>query len=196
MNRCGSIRPWISRSRRDLEPGEALRLRGGTSHDVPRAASPGRESRLARWLGGVDDAFASTSRFSGGSWPRFRSARAARGRGLARRAGVAGSACRFRLGRPLGAGLAARVLPSLHWTWRHRGCRGHAGETDGWISLIGSAAQWIRVTRAVVTWAGLVRSLGASTIRSSLARGALAGVATCSRYPRARVGTRSGSRAS
>ena len=125
---------------------------------------------------------------------------AARGRrSRAGRVGVAGSASPLSgsVGA-LAAGLAARVLPSLHLDVATPGMpRFTPDDTDGWISLIGSAAQWIRVTAQSITWAGSSGAWSASTIGALSLAAALAGVATLLALSGALAwATRSGSRAS
>ena len=58
---------------------------------------------------------------------------------------------------------------------------------DGWISLIGSAAQWIRVTALSITWAGCPEP-GARRRSDRKLRRALAGVGTLLALSGARVG--------
>ncbi len=201
MNRCATVRPWIARSVDfDLEPGEALRLARHLARCTACRIALAREFRLAEMLGGVDDAFGIDESFFAAvmaSLPELpvrpgievsRRARWRRGLRLAAFGSVGA----------LGAGLAARVLPSLRLDVATPGMpRFTPDDTDGWISLIGSAAQWIRVTAQSITWAGSSGSLGASTIGALWLAAALAGVATLLALSGALAwATRSGSRAS
>jgi predicted anti-sigma-YlaC factor YlaD len=201
MNRCGTIRPWISRSvDGDLEPGEALRLARHLARCTACRITLARESRLAEMLGGVDDAFSVDESFFGAVMASLPERPVRPGVEVSRRA-------RWRRGLrlaafgsvgALGAGLAARVLPSLHLDVATPGMpRFTPDETDGWISLIGSAAQWIRVTAQSITWAGSSGAWNASTIGVLWLAAALAGVATLLALSGALAwATRSGSRAS
>jgi hypothetical protein len=78
----------------------------------------------------------------------------------------------------LGAGLAARVLPFLRMDVATPAMPRFAPEDpDGWISLIGSAAQWIRMTAQSVAWAGSSSALSPWTVGALSLGAALAGAA-------------------
>lgn len=200
MNRCRRIRPWIVRSVDfDLEPGEAIRL---ARHLVTCTACRivlARESRLAEILDGADDVFSVDETFfeavmaslpdrplrPGIELPRKTSWR----RGL--RLAAWGSVT------TLGAALATRALMSLRLDMAAPAMpRFTPDETDGLISVIGLAAQWIRMTAQSVTWAGSSGAWGAWTIGALSLSAALAGVATLLTFSGALAwATRTGSRA-
>ena len=200
MSRCGSIRPWIARSvDGDLAPGEALRLAGHLAKCTACRITLARESRLAEMLGSVDDACGVDESFFNAvmaSLPEHpvrpvevsRRARWRRGLRLAA-FGAVGA---------LAGGVAARVLPYLNLDVATPGMpRFTPDDADGWISLIGSAAQWIRVTAQSITWAGSSGAWSASTIGAVWLVAALAGVATLLALSGALAwATRNGSRAS
>jgi anti-sigma factor RsiW len=182
MTRCGSIRPWIARSvDGELEPAEALRLARHLATCTACRITLARESRLAEMLGHVDDAFTVDESFFGAVMaslperpvrPAIEVSRRARWRRGLRLAAFGALGV-------LGAGLAARVLPSLHLDVATPGMpRFTPDDADGWISLIGSAAQWIRVTAQSITWAGSSGAWSASTIGAVWLVAALAGVGT------------------
>lgn len=200
MSRCGSIRPWIARSvDGDLAPGEALRLARHLAKCTACRITLARESRLAEMLGSVDDACGVDESFFSAvmaSLPEHpvrpvevsRRARWRRGLRLAA-FGAVGA---------LAGGVAARVLPYLNLDVATPGMpRFTPDDADGWISLIGSAAQWIRVTAQSITWAGSSGAWSASTIGAVWLAAALAGVATLLALSGALAwATRNGSRAS
>ena len=65
----------------------------------------------------------------------------------------------------LALGIASRVLPALRFDVATPGWpRFAADETNGWIGLLGSAAQWVRMTVLSIGWAELPASLGPWTI--------------------------------
>lgn len=182
MSRCGRIRPWIVRSvDGDLEPREALRLARHLATCTACRIVLARESRLAEMLDGVDDACGVDESFFGAvmaSLPErplrspgalSRKARWRRGLRLATWGSVAA----------LGAALAARVLPSLRLDVATPAMpRFTPDETEGWISLIGSAAQWIRMTAQSVAWAGSSGAWSAWTIGALSLWAAVAAAAT------------------
>jgi hypothetical protein len=164
----------------DLEPGEALRLARHLATCTACSIVLARETRLAEMLDGADDDFSVDETFSRavmGSLPErtlrpavevSRRARWRRGLRLAALGSIAS----------LGAGLAARALPSLRLDVATPAMpRFTPDETDVWISLIGSAAQWIRVTAQSVSWAGSSGAWGAWTIGVLSLSAALAGAA-------------------
>jgi len=201
MTRCGSIRPLIARSvDGDLEPREAFRLARHLATCTACRIAVARESRLAEMLGTVDDGLGVDESFFGAvmaSLPErpVRAAVDVSRRGRWRR-GLRLAA--FASVGALGAGLAARVLPSLHLDVATPGMpRFTSDETDGWISLIGSAAQWVRVTAQSITWASSSGVWCASTIGAVSLSAALAGaIALLALSGALAWATRSGSRAS
>ena len=79
----------------------------------------------------------------------------------------------------LGGGLAARILPSLRLDVAAPAMpRFTPDDTDGLISVIGLAAQWIRMTAQSVAWAGSSGAWGALTIGAFSLSVALAALAT------------------
>lgn len=201
MTRCGSVRPWIVRSvDGDLEPSEALRLARHLATCTACRIALARESRLAEMLGAADDALTVDESFFGAVMASLPERPVRAGLEVSRRA-------RWRRGLRLaafgavgvlGAALAARVLPSLHLDVATPGMpRFTPDEADGWISLIGSAAQWIRMTAQSITWAGSPGTWGASTIGAFGLAVALAVAATLLAVSGALAwATRGGSRAS
>jgi anti-sigma factor RsiW len=165
VSACDRIRPWIARSvDGDLEPGEAFRLAEHLTTCTACRIVLARESRLASILGGVDDPCSVDESF-------FESVMAQ----LPARPAVAESRkARWRRGLRLalwasvlvaGAALAARVLPSLRLDVATPVMpRFSPDDTDRLISLIGSAAQWVRMTAQSVAWAGSSGTLSAWTI--------------------------------
>ena len=181
MSRCDRIRPWIARSvDGDLEPGEALRLARHLTACTACRIVLARESRLAAILEGVDDAFSVDESF-------FASVMASLPELPARPVAVSRKT-RWRRGLRLaswgtvlaaGAGLAARLLTSLRLDVASPAMpRFTPDETDRLISLIGSAAQWVRMTAQSVAWAGSSGTLSAWTVGALSLWAALAGAVT------------------
>jgi hypothetical protein len=98
----------------------------------------------------------------------------------------------------LGTGLAARLLPSLRLDVATPAMpRFTPDDTDGWISFIGSAAQWIRMTAQSVAWTGSSGAWGPWTIGALSLSAALVCAATLVALSGALAwATRTGSRAS
>ena len=201
MSRCRRIRPWIVRSMEgDLEPGEALRLARHLATCTGCRIVLARESRLAEMLDGVDDAFSVDESF-------FRAVMASLPERPLRPAVEVSRRARWRRGlrlaalgsiAALGAGIAARALPSLRLDVATPAMpRFTPDETDVWISLIGSAAQWIRMTAQSVAWAGSSGAWSASTIGALSLSAALTAAAALLAVSGAFAwATRTGSRAS
>ena len=200
MKSCARIRPWITRSvDADLEPAEALRLAKHLGTCTSCRIVLARETRLAEILDGVDDPFpVDESCFENvmASLPErplpaaavSRKARWRRGLRLAAWGSIA----------TLGAGLASRILPSLRLDVATPAMpRFTPDEADGLISLLGSAAQWIRMTAQSMAWAGSSSSLSAWTIGAMSLSAAVAGALTLLAVSGALAwATRTGSRAS
>jgi anti-sigma factor RsiW len=179
MNGCRGIRPWIVRSvDGDLQPTEALGLARHLATCTACRIVLARESRLACMLDEADDAVSVDESFFAAVMaslperplppgiPSSRRARWRRGLRLAALGSVAA----------LGAGLAARILPSLHLDVATPAMpRFTPDDADGWISLIGSAAQWIRMTAESVAWAGSSGAWGPWTIGALSLSAALVG---------------------
>jgi anti-sigma factor RsiW len=168
MNRCRRVQPWIVRSvDSDLHPDEALGLAKHLATCTACRIVLARESRLAEILDGADDSVGVDEHFFGAVMaslpdrpvrPAVEMARKARWRRGLRLASWGFVAA-------LGAGLAARALGSLHLDMSTPAMpRFSPEDADGLISIIGSAAQWIRMTAQSVTWAGSSAAWGAWTI--------------------------------
>jgi hypothetical protein len=187
MTGCRRIRPLIVRSvDGDLEPGEALRLASHLTTCTACRIILARESRLAAMLDGaadavnVDESFFVTVMASLPDRPvrpalePVRDSRRKRGLRLASWGAIAA----------LCGGLAARVLPSLRLDVATPALpRFTPDDADGLISMIGSAAQWIRMTAQSVAWAGSPGTWSAfavGAISLSVLLGALAMVLTVS----------------
>jgi len=201
MSRCGQTRPWIVRSvDGDLKPGEALRLARHLATCTACRIVLARESRLAEMLDGADDALSVDTTFFAAvmaSLPErplppavdvSRRARWRRGLRLA----VPVSVVAF------GAVLAARALPSLRLDMTAPAMPRFApDDTDGWIALVGSAAQWIRMTAQSLSFAGSSGAWGAWTIGAlSLSAALGAAIALLAVSGALAWATRTGSRAS
>ena len=201
MSHCRRIQPCLLRSvDGDLDPGEALRLARHLATCTACRIVIARESRLTEMLDGVDDACSVDESF-------FRAVMDALPERPLRPGAEVSQRARWRRGLrlaalgsvvALGAGLAARALPSLRLDVATPAMpRFTPDETDGWISLIGSAAQWIRMTAQSVAWAGSSGAWGAWTIGALTLSAALAGAAALLAVSGALAwATRNGSRAS
>ena len=201
MNRCRRVQPWIVRSvDGDLHPDEALGLAKHVATCTACRIVLARESRLAEILDGADDGLSVDENFFGAVMaslpdrpvrPTVELARKTRWRRGLRLASwaVVGA---------VGAGLAARALGSLHLDMSAPAMpRFSPEDADGLISIIGSAAQWIRMTAQSVTWAGSPGVWGAWTVGALSLSALLAGLATVLTLSGALAwATRSGSRAS
>lgn len=201
MSGCVRIRPSIVRSvDHDLNPQEALRLARHLATCTACRIVLARESRLAGLLEDESDALSVDESFfravmaslpEGPGKPAVEVSRRARWRRGLRLASIASLAV-------LGAGIAARVLPSLSLDVATPALpRFTADETDGLISLIGMAAQWIRMTAQSVAWAGSSSGFSAWTIGALSLGTAVAGATTVLAISGALAwATRTGSRAS
>jgi hypothetical protein len=182
MTGCRYVRPWIVRSvDGDLEPAEALRLANHLATCTACRIVLARESRLAVILDGADDAFTVDESFFGEVMaslpdrpvpPAVKSTRETRrNRGLRLAAWGAVAA--------LSGSLAARVLPSLRLDVSAPAMpRFSPNETEGLISVLGLAAQWIRMTAQSVAWAGSSAGWGTWTIGALSLAAVFAGLAT------------------
>jgi hypothetical protein len=198
---CRRIRTWIVRSVDfDLEPAEALRMARHLETCTACRIVLARETRLAQMLDGADDACAVDESFFDAVMASLpdrpvrpavevsRRTRMHRGLRLAVWGAIAA----------LGAGFVSRALTSLHLDVAAPAMpRFTPDDTDGLISVIGSAAQWIRMTAQSCAWAGSSGAWGAWTIGALSLSAALAGVATLLTLSGAVAWvTRTGSRAS
>lgn len=96
------------------------------------------------------------------------------------------------------AALAARLLPSLRFDLATPSLpRFTPEETDGWLSLFGSAAQWVRVTAQSLAWVSAPETFSARTVGVLSLEAALLGAAAFLAVSGALVvASRAGSRAS
>jgi hypothetical protein len=201
MSRCARFRDSILRSvDGDLAPAEALTLASHLATCTACRIVQVREAHLAEILDGVDDAVAVDESF-------FRDVMASLPERPVRPAAGLTRRMRWRRGlrlaslaslAALGAGLAARFLPSLHMDVATPAMpRFTPDDTDGWISMLGSAAQWIRMTAQSVAWAGSSSALSPGTIGAvSLGAALTAGLVLLVVSGWLAWATRAGSRAS
>ena len=198
MSRCRGHRDLIVSSLEgEIAPADALRLARHLDGCTACRILLARESRLAGMLAGLGDPVEVDERVfeavmaalpDRAPWPS-RLARSAR-RGLK----LAGSASVV----VLGTALIARVLPSLRFDLAAPSLpRFTPDETDGWLSLFGSAAQWVRVTAQSLAWVSGPETFSARTIGVLSVEAALLGAAAFLAVSGALVvATRAGSRAS
>jgi predicted anti-sigma-YlaC factor YlaD len=201
MTGCRRIRSWIVRSvDHDLDPSEALRMARHLETCTACRIVQAREARLAQMLDGAGDPCVVDESFFDAVMAALpdrpirppvevsRRIRMRRGLRLAAWGSFAA----------LGAGLASRALTSLHLDFAAPAMpRFTPDDTDGLISVIGSAAQWVRMTAQSCAWAGSTGTWGAWTIGAVSLSAALAGVVTLLTLSGAVAWvTRAGSRAS
>ena len=181
MSRCRGVQAWIVRSvDGDLEPVEALRLARHLATCTACRIVHAKEARLAEMLDADDDAFAVDESF-------FQAVMASLPERPLKPAADVSRRARWRRGLRLASmgslaalamGLAARFLPSLRMDVATPAMpRFTPDDTDGWISIIGSAAQWIRMTAQSVAWAGSSSALSPWTIGALSLSAVLAGAA-------------------
>lgn len=165
MSRCRAYRASIVASLEgELAPADALRLARHLDRCTACRIRMAREARLATMLGDLDDPVDVDERFFHGVMaslperaPQAGSVRARWRRGL-KLAGTAGIVA-------VGAGLLTRIVPSLRFDVAAPAIpRFSPEETEGWLSLVGSAAQWVRVTAQSLAWAGTPGGLSARTL--------------------------------
>ncbi len=201
MRACRRIRPWIARSvDAELAPAEALRLARHIERCTSCRIVLAREARLAAMLDGLDDPVIVDESFFGAvmaALPELpvrsavevsRRARWRRGLKLATLASIA----------VLGCGLASRALLSLRFDVATAAMpRFTPDDANGWISFLGSAAQWIRMTAQSMAWAGSSGELGPRTIGVlSLEAAVVCAAALLAVSGALALATRAGSRAS
>lgn len=181
MNRCRRIRAWIVRSvDGDLTPVEALRLARHLGACTACRIVLARETRLATVLENVGDAFGVDESF-------FRAVMDSLPEQPVRPTLAASRRARLRRGLRLAlfamvslccAGVGGQWLPSLRLDIAAPAMpRFSPDDTAGWISLIGSAATWIRLTAQSIGWAGSSGELGALSIGAVFLGAGVAGVA-------------------
>lgn len=181
MSACRRTRAWIVRSvDGDLTPAEALKLAGHVATCTACRILQAREARLAHMLDGVDDALAVDESFFAAVMASLPERAVAPSADVSRRA-------RWRRGlrlasigslTALGVGLAARILPSVRMDVATPAMpRFTPEDPDGWISLIGTAAQWIKMTAQSVAWTGASSTLSPWTVGALSLGAALAAAA-------------------
>ena len=164
MSRCRSFRGLVHASvEGELAPAEALRL----AHHVEACTACrillARESRLAAMLDGLPDAVEVDESFFRGVMaslperapvPAALATRRQRMRRGLKLAGFTGLAA-------LAGAVGARVVPSLRLDLASPAMpRFSPEDTDGWLSVFGSAVQWVKVTAQSLAWAGTHDAFG------------------------------------
>lgn len=170
MTRCRTMRGLIVRSvESELFPRQALTLAGHLHRCTACRITLAREARLAVMLDGladtlpVDAAFFERVMDSLPEHPPQSHQQTARRR-LRQGLKLAGMAA---LAIGTGAGVGAVWLTVRPTVYEPALPRFSPGETDGWVALLGSAAQWVRITADTLTF------LGGSASFGGLALGAL-----------------------
>jgi hypothetical protein len=163
MSRCRPYHKLVHGSvEGELAPADALKLAGHVHVCTACRILLARESRLASMLDGLPDAVEVDERF-------FRSVMAS----LPERAPVPAALAtrRLRLRRglklagftslaALAGAAAARVVPSLRFDLASPAMpRFSPEDADGWLSVFGSAAQWVKVTAQSLAWASSPEAL-------------------------------------
>jgi anti-sigma factor RsiW len=165
---CRRIGPLLVRSvDADLGPEEALRLARHLDRCTACRILLARERRLAEALDGLEDALDVDPSF-------FEAVMASLPDRPARAASPDRASTRFRRGlklagmasiTALGAGVAARVLPSLRFDLAAPSMPRFTPEScDGWLGLFGSAAQWVRVAAESLAWSGTASGPGGAPL--------------------------------
>jgi len=164
VTRCGRLRASIVPSiEGDLAPLEALRLARHVEECTSCRIVLAREARLAAMLDELGDAVTVDESFFGAVMAALPERPATPALSAARRAGWRRGLKLASLAfvASLGASVAARILPSLRLDVATPALpRFTPEDADGWISLFGSAAQWIRMTAQSLTWAGASEVFG------------------------------------
>ena len=155
MSACRRAHPLIVRSvEGELAPQDALRLARHVEACTACRILLARERRLAQVLDGLDDVFAVDASFFDAAMaslpdrPQPAEATASLRDRLRRGLRLAGLAAAV-VG---GGGLAARFLPFLRFDLAAPAMPRFAGDETGWLSFVGSAAQWVRMTAQTVSW--------------------------------------------
>jgi hypothetical protein len=168
VKRCRGFEPLIHASvEGETVPADALRLARHLDACTACRIVMAREVRLAAMLDDLHDPIDVDESF-------FQAVMASLPERAARPAGVASPRARYRRGlklaglaslATLGGGLAARILPSVRLDLSTPAMpRFSPEETDGWLSLFGSAAQWIQVTAQSLAWTGSPEAFGPHTL--------------------------------
>jgi hypothetical protein len=163
LSGCERARPLLVRSvEGELAPRAALRLARHVEACTACRILLARERRLAQVLDGLDDVVPVDASFFDSvmaSLPERPSASSVptRRERLRRGLRLAGLCA----GLVAGGGLAARFLPFLRFDLATPAMPRFAGDdTEGWISVVGSAAQWVRMTAQTLSWSIPAGSLG------------------------------------
>ncbi|HEX4825019.1 MAG TPA: zf-HC2 domain-containing protein [Candidatus Polarisedimenticolaceae bacterium] len=198
MSRCRSHRSLIVASLEgEIAPADALRLARHLHACTACRIVMARESRLAGALDDLGDPVEVDERVfqavmaalpDRAPWPSPLARNVRRGLKIAGSASVVVGA----------AALAARLLPSLRFDLATPSLpRFTPEETDGWLSLFGSAAQWVRVTAQSLAWVSAPETFSARTVGVLSLEAALLGAAAFLAVSGALVvASRAGSRAS
>jgi hypothetical protein len=161
---CRGFAPLIHASLEgDVLPADALRLARHLDACTACRIVMAREVRLAAMLDDLHDPIDVDERF-------FEAVMASLPERAIGPLGVVDRRARYRRGLKLaglaslamlGGGLAARILPSVRLDLSTPAMpRFSPDETDGWLSLFGTAAQWIRVTAQSLAWTGSPETFG------------------------------------
>ena len=181
MSRCGGMKPLIQASAEgDTLPADALRVARHVRDCTACRILLARESRLKRMLDDLDEPIEVDETF-------FRAVMASLPERTPQSPARVSASVRARRGlklaglgalAALGGGMAARVLPSLRLDLTTPSMpRFSPEDTDGWFSLFGSAAQWVRVTAQSLAWAGSPEGFGPRAIGLMSIEAAMLGAA-------------------
>lgn len=178
---CKRVRPWIPRYvEGELQPEETLELARHVDRCTPCRIVLARERRLGEILNGIEDPLEVDASFLEGVMAALpertvrraiepsRRGRWRRGLKLAGMSAVA----------VLGAGALARLAPSVRFDLVAPSLpRFTAESADGWLGVLGSTVQWVRLTAETLGWSGGPRWGGALS-NEGIAALALAAAAT------------------
>jgi len=163
LSGCERARPLLVRSvEGELAPRAALRLARHVEACTACRILLARERRLAQVLDGLDDVVPVDASFFDSVMASLPERPAAspvptRRERLRRGLRLAGLCA----GLVASGGLAARFLPFLRFDLATPAMPRFAGDdTEGWISVVGSAAQWVRMTAQTLSWSIPAGSLG------------------------------------
>jgi hypothetical protein len=174
---CRGFEPLIHAAvEGELLPADALRVARHLDACTACRIVMARESRLAAMLDDLGDPLDVDEGF-------FAEVMAFLPEHAARPTGAGGARARFRRGlrlagfatvTSLGAGLAVHLLPSLRLDLSSPALpRFSPEDAGGWLSVLGSAAQWIRMTAQSIAWNGspevfAPRALGVLSVEAAL----------------------------
>ncbi|HJQ99458.1 MAG TPA: zf-HC2 domain-containing protein [Candidatus Polarisedimenticolaceae bacterium] len=185
MTTCDRARPLIVRSvEGELAPRSALRLARHVEACTTCRILLARERRLAQMLDGLDDVVPVDASFldavmaSLPDRPSPTGPVPTRRERLRRGLRLAGLCA----GLVAGGGLAARFLPFLRFDLATPAMPRFAGdETESWLSVVGSAAQWVRMTAQTLSWSippGVVAKLAITLAIEAVVVGGVVALAT------------------